>query len=68
MLNREVFIYFCKDKGMTEKQAEELYEKTAKKCKKKKPKVTTVKRMYKTAFDLGFNDAMRVCNKLFEDK
>ena len=57
MINKDVFIYKCLERGMTKEAAENLYKKTTVEQPGQNDKF---KEMQKMAFDLGFNDSIRI--------
>jgi len=65
MINKDVFIYKCAEKGITKKAAEKLYKKTAESPENLEKKAA-LKKMRKMAFDLGFNDSLRIFKMLSE--
>ena len=62
MLNKDIFISKCQQRGFTKEAAEKLYNKEM-----EKKAAEEFEYMKKAAFDLGFNDAMRLF-KIMEER
>jgi len=81
MINKEAFMVLCKDKGISTEKAEQMYKEAAcgkshnnpspkKKPAKKKPakkKDEKAEKMMKSAYDIGFQDALKVFSNLTKE-
>lgn len=76
MINKEAFMVLCKDKGISTEKAEQMYKEAA--CgkshnnpsPKKKPakkKDEKAEKMMKSAYDIGFQDALKVFSNLTKE-